>query len=72
MLLQEVELHCASAADPASWWDGEQYDAIVIDAPCSATAIMQTRPEVKVSGRGLQPSYLSRVDACPFLSCRCT
>lgn len=39
---------CADAADASSWWDGEMFDAIIADVPCSATGIMRSRPEVKV------------------------
>ena len=37
----------ATATEPGGWWDGEPFDAIVLDAPCSATGILRSKPEVK-------------------------
>ncbi|MCU5782068.1 tRNA and rRNA cytosine-C5-methylase [Alcanivorax balearicus MACL04] len=35
------------AAEPQSWWDGEPFDTILLDAPCSATGILRRQPDVK-------------------------
>ncbi|MEP6876516.1 MAG: 16S rRNA (cytosine(967)-C(5))-methyltransferase RsmB [Burkholderiales bacterium] len=35
------------AADPAAWWDGEPFDAILLDAPCSAAGIVRRHPDVR-------------------------
>ena len=37
----------ADAADPASWWDGRLFDAILLDAPCSASGIVRRHPDVR-------------------------
>jgi 16S rRNA (cytosine967-C5)-methyltransferase len=37
----------ADAAHPASWWDGEPYDRILLDAPCSASGILRRHPDVR-------------------------
>lgn len=37
----------ADAARPASWWGGELFDAILIDAPCSASGIVRRHPDVR-------------------------
>ncbi len=37
----------ADAADPAAWWDGEPFDAILLDAPCSASGIVRRHPDVR-------------------------
>ena len=42
-----LRVACGDAVEPGGWWDGEQFDAIVLDAPCSATGILRTKPEVK-------------------------
>jgi 16S rRNA (cytosine967-C5)-methyltransferase len=37
----------ADAADTAAWWDGHPFDAILLDAPCSATGIIRRQPDIK-------------------------
>ena len=31
------------------WWDGEPFDAILVDAPCSGTGTLRRHPDIKVS-----------------------
>lgn len=40
-------LVAGDATAPASWWDGEPFDAVLVDAPCSATGILRRQPDVK-------------------------
>lgn len=37
----------ADAADTAAWWDGELFDAILLDAPCTASGIVRRHPDVR-------------------------
>jgi 16S rRNA (cytosine967-C5)-methyltransferase len=37
----------ADAARPASWWDGQLFDAILLDAPCSASGIVRRHPDIR-------------------------
>lgn len=41
----------ADAADPAAWWDGDPFDAVLVDAPCSATGIVRRQPDVLLHRR---------------------
>ena len=36
----------ADAGDPASWWDANPFDAILLDAPCTASGIVRRHPDV--------------------------
>ncbi len=46
-----AELRAADAADLASWWEGEPFDAVLLDAPCSATGIVRRQPDVLLHRR---------------------
>ncbi len=35
-------------AQPNLWWDGQLFDRILIDAPCSATGIIRRQPDIKL------------------------
>jgi 16S rRNA (cytosine967-C5)-methyltransferase len=37
----------ADAADPKAWWDGRPFDAILLDAPCTASGIVRRHPDVR-------------------------
>lgn len=36
------------ATTPDTWWDGKQYDHILLDAPCSATGVIRRHPDIKL------------------------
>lgn len=42
-----ASLIAADAADTDHWWDGQPFDAILLDAPCSATGIIRRHPDIK-------------------------
>ncbi len=46
-LQQSATLKAADARDTASWWDGRAFDAILLDAPCSAAGIVRRHPDVR-------------------------
>lgn len=39
---------CADAADTKSWWDGQLFDRILLDAPCSASGVIRRHPDIKL------------------------
>lgn len=46
-----IDTRCADAAAPGAWWDGQPFDGILIDAPCSATGIVRRQPDVLLHRR---------------------
>ena len=36
---------------PSQWWDGEQFDRILLDAPCSAMGVIRRHPDIKLLRR---------------------
>ena len=42
-----AELRAADAAETARWWDGRAFDAILLDAPCTASGIVRRHPDVR-------------------------
>jgi 16S rRNA (cytosine967-C5)-methyltransferase len=35
------------ARDPTAWWDGQAFDRILVDAPCSASGVVRRQPDVR-------------------------
>ena len=68
-LQRSATLLCADASTPEAWWDSEPFDAILLDAPCSATGVIRRHPDIKllrraadiVSLAGLQRSLLENL-----------
>lgn len=42
-----AQVLAADAGDPTAWWDGQPFDAILLDAPCSASGIVRRHPDVR-------------------------
>ncbi|HVR81958.1 MAG TPA: 16S rRNA (cytosine(967)-C(5))-methyltransferase RsmB [Luteimonas sp.] len=58
-----AELRVADAVDVANWWDGTPFDAILIDAPCSATGIVRRQPDILLHRRESDLAALTATQA---------
>jgi 16S rRNA (cytosine967-C5)-methyltransferase len=43
----QASVRVGDAARPQDWWDGEAFDRILADVPCSASGIVRRHPDVK-------------------------
>jgi 16S rRNA (cytosine967-C5)-methyltransferase len=43
----KAHLLAGDATSPADWWDGQTFDRILLDAPCSATGVIRRHPDIK-------------------------
>ncbi len=51
------------AARPEAWWDGELFDAILLDAPCTASGIVRRHPDVRWLRRDSDIAHLAAIQA---------
>lgn len=42
-----ADVHCADARQPATWWDGQPFERILLDAPCSGSGVIRRHPDIK-------------------------
>lgn len=57
----KARLQAADARAPGRWWDGRPFDAILLDAPCSASGIVRRHPDVRWLRRPGDLAQLARV-----------
>jgi len=48
---------------PGGWWDGRPFDAILLDAPCSASGIVRRHPDIRWLRRADDIAALARIQA---------
>jgi 16S rRNA (cytosine967-C5)-methyltransferase len=47
----QAKLVVGDAANPAIWWDGQPFERILLDAPCSALGVIRRHPDIKLLRR---------------------
>jgi 16S rRNA (cytosine967-C5)-methyltransferase len=58
-----ARLQQGDAGEPAAWWDGRPFQAILLDAPCSASGIVRRHPDVRWLRRPGDIDALARTQA---------
>ena len=58
-----ARLVIGDASRPADWWDGQLYDAILLDAPCTASGIVRRHPDIRWLRRPTDIAQLAAIQA---------
>lgn len=58
-----ADVICGDARYPEEWWQGEQFDRILLDAPCSATGVIRRHPDIKWLRRGSDIEALAQLQS---------
>lgn len=64
-----AQLLTADAADTESWWDGRQFERILLDVPCSATGVIRRHPDIKLLRRREDIAELAQRQALLLRKC---
>jgi len=59
----EAKVIAADASQPESWWDKQPFDAILLDAPCTASGIVRRHPDVRWLRRETDITQLAQTQA---------
>jgi 16S rRNA (cytosine967-C5)-methyltransferase len=59
----QAEVKAGDARFPKGWWDGRLFDAILLDAPCTASGIVRRHPDVRWLRRADDINALARIQA---------
>jgi 16S rRNA (cytosine967-C5)-methyltransferase len=62
----QADIRVGDAARPADWWDGRPYDAILLDAPCTASGIVRRHPDIRWLRRPTDIAQLAALQARLF------
>ena len=59
----QARIVIGDASQPADWWDGQLFDAILLDAPCTASGIVRRHPDVRWLRRPSDIAQLAEIQA---------
>lgn len=58
-----ANLKTGDARAVTDWWDGEAFDRILLDAPCSATGVIRRHPDIKLLRRDSDIAKLAQLQS---------
>ena len=59
----QAQIVVGDAAQPKAWWDGQLFDGILLDAPCTASGIVRRHPDVRWLRRPTDIAQLASIQA---------
>jgi 16S rRNA (cytosine967-C5)-methyltransferase len=59
----DAGLLVADAGQPGQWWDGQRFDRILLDAPCTGTGVIRRHPDIKLLRREADIAALAQRQA---------
>ena len=59
----QANIVVGDAARPSAWWDGQLFDGILLDAPCTASGIVRRHPDVRWLRRPTDIAQLASTQA---------
>jgi 16S rRNA (cytosine967-C5)-methyltransferase len=59
----QAKIVVGDAAQPNTWWDGQLFDGILLDAPCTASGIVRRHPDVRWLRRPTDIAQLANIQA---------
>jgi len=66
---RRAALVSADLRAPPVWWDGRPFDAILLDAPCSATGVIRRHPDIKLLRRAVDVPALADTQLALLRAC---
>ena len=57
----KAQVQAANAAHVQTWWDGQTFDAILLDAPCTASGIVRRHPDARWLRRETDVAQLAAI-----------
>jgi 16S rRNA (cytosine967-C5)-methyltransferase len=58
-----AQVQAGDARQPSTWWDARPFDAILLDAPCSASGIVRRHPDIRWLRRSTDIAALAKIQS---------
>ncbi|MFA5663089.1 16S rRNA (cytosine(967)-C(5))-methyltransferase RsmB [Castellaniella sp.] len=63
LFTDSIRICQGDARTPEQWWDGEAYDAILADVPCTASGVVRRHPDIRWLRRASDLARTARLQA---------